>query len=452
MRASRTPEDYPAALHGGPSYFDFSLDAGTAQTAEFIRTLWPDAKEFLKDLVGENSHTLNPEGICKNARRIIQQFASMEFSQSCVSSKTEGYGKHLILDSGGEGPPIFLISHLDTVYPPEEQTAGYAGWDDSHNRIVGPGTYDIKGGTVAMWLLIQCLSRLHPHLFPRFRWILAWNAAEERLCADFSAAVMDLVDYEPLACLVFEGDNRRQEGLEIVVARSGLARYRLSVQGRSTHSGNGHAQGVNAIVRVADLVLEVSALTDYSRNTTVNVGVIRGGVATNRVPDFAEALFEVRYRDRTHYEEVKAKLLALCDSGNLNEGVAGSRCEVSMELLEEIPSWPEEQRNIELAEIWSRAGKSCGHPVAVGCRSGLSDANFFASRFRTLDGLGPRGGNAHSAVKDGPSVRITEFVDQDSFLSKTLVNTLAILELLGSVGLSSSDSNNRLQVYSEGNR
>ena len=406
--------------------------ASEAATAEFIATLWPQAKAFLEELVAENSHTLNPEGVNKNARRIVGQFAPLKFLQSCVSSKTEGYGEHLILDSGGDSSPILLISHLDTVYLPEEQAAGYAGWDDSHNRIVGPGTYDIKGGTVAMWLLIQCLSRLHPQLFSRFRWILAWNAAEEHLCADFSASVMDLVDAEPLACLVFEGDNRRQEGLEIIVARSGLARYRLSVRGRSTHSGNGHAQGVNAILGLSALVQEVSVLTDYSRNTTVNVGVIRGGGETNRVPDFAEAFFEVRYRDQSHYEEVKAALLALCDAGNLHEGLAGSRCEISVELLDEIPSWPDEPRNMELANLWSRAGKSCGNPVSIGCRSGLSDANYFASRVRTLDGLGPRGGNAHSTVKDGLSVRITEFVDQESFLSKTLVNTLAVLELLAS--------------------
>jgi len=424
--------------------------AVTAEASECIAALWPEARVFLRDLVGENSYTLNPDGVRRNARRIVREFASLEFSQSFVSSKTEGYGEHLILDSGGDGPAILLISHLDTVYPPAEEKAAYAGWDDSRNRIVGPGTYDIKGGTVAMWLLIQCLSRLQPQLFSRFRWILAWNAAEERLCADFSAAVINLVDSEPLACLVFEGDNRRQEGLEIVIARSGLVRYRVSVRGRSTHSGNGHAHGVNAILGLSAVVREISALTDYSRNTTVNVGVIQGGSATNRVPDFAEALFEVRYRERNHYEEVKAKLHALCEPGSCSEDIAGTRCEVSMELFDEIPAWPEEQRNLELAEMWSRAGKSCGHPVAVGCRSGLSDANYFASHVRTVDGLGPRGGNAHSTVKDGPSVRITEFVDQDSFLSKTLVNTLAILELLGAADLTASDSIESVEVFRRG--
>lgn len=404
------------------------LDSDHEAFLDTIRELWPAAKDFLKHLVGENSFTLNAEGVRKNADAIILQFASFDFSTLLLPSALSGAGEHLVLDSGGEGVPILLVSHLDTVYPPEEQAAGYPGWDDLNNRILGPGTYDIKGGTVVMWMLLRCLQQHRPDLFSRYRWILAWSADEERLCADFSSEILKLFSSGPLACLVFEGDNRRQTGHEIVCARSGLAQFRFCVHGRSTHSGNSHSKGANAIVRIAGIVREIAELTNYERFTTVNVGIIRGGLTTNRVPDYAEILFEVRYRDQSHFEETRLALEALQDIGEEDH----SRCVVVLETVQEIPAWVEAPGSLALARFWQKAGQSCGHPVTLGMRSGLSDANFFSSHVPTLDGLGPRGGNAHSIVKDGDRLSITEFVDQESFLTKSLINTLAIIDLLES--------------------
>ena len=396
----------------------------------YANTIWPRAVAFLKEIVEINSYTLHATGVRENAKRISHQFASFGFQEHTIPSSLADSGDHLILDSGGEGKSILLISHLDTVYPPSEQLLGYSVWDETKSRIVGPGTYDIKGGTIAIWLLMESLRQFEPELFASFRWIVAWNAAEERLNKDFSGIVKEMLSTPPVACLVFEGDNQRSEGFEIITSRSGMAIYQISVRGRSTHSGNGHAHGVNAILKLSELVCDVASLTNYTRNTTLNVGVITGGDSTNRVPDFAEARLEVRYRDPTHYAEVKAALMALCDAGDLEALLPGSRCEVVVKLLAEIPLWPDEEGGSELAKFWLAAGEFCGQKLTASCRSGLSDANYFASTMRTLDGLGPRGGNPHSVIKTPTTVKITEFVDQSSFAVKNQINTLAVIELM----------------------
>ena len=403
--------------------------AQSQRIAATIQEIWPQACTLLRELVEENSYTLNAEGVRENARRIVARFAPLNFLPQLVPSRRPGTAEHLFLDSGGSGPAILLISHLDTVYLPEEQQAGFSGWDDTQNRVSGPGTYDIKGGTAAIWMLVKCLMEEDPESFSRHRWILGWNASEEMLSADFSEAAREIAGNDLLACLVFEGDNRRQEGLEIITARSGLAHFRIRVKGRSSHSGNSHASGINAIVRLAEIVGQVSVLTDYARHTTVNIGVIRGGVTTNRVPDFAEAMLEIRYRDPSHFAEVKAAITGFSDAGGGIDAPGGARAEVLVEAQGEIPFWPEADSSQKLTELWIRAGKQCGQPVSVGRRSGLSDANYFASHYPTLDGLGPRGGNAHTIVPDGSSVRITEFIDLASLQTKTLVNATAVLEL-----------------------
>jgi len=404
--------------------------AQSNRLAAVIQDIWPQACSLLRELVEENSYTLNAEGVRENARRIVAHFAPFGFRPHLIPSRLPGTAEHLFLDSGGSGPAILLISHLDTVYLPEEQQAGFSGWDDTPNRVSGPGTYDIKGGTVAIWMLVKCLMEEDPESFSRHRWILGWNASEEMLVPDFSEVAREIAGNDLLACLVFEGDNRRQEGLEIITARSGLARFQIRVKGRSSHSGNSHASGINAIVRLAEIVGQVSALTDYGRHTTVNVGVISGGVTTNRVPDFAEAMLEVRYRDSSHFAEVKTTITGFRDDGGGVDTPGGARAEVIIEISDEIPFWPEAAASRELTGLWIRAGKHCGHPVSVGRRSGLSDANYFASHYPTLDGLGPRGGNAHTIVPDGSSVRITEFIDLASLKTKTLVNATAVLELI----------------------
>ena len=41
---------------------------------------------------------------------------------------------------------IALVSHLDTVFPPEEEARNGFHWQPDGDRIYGPGTHDIKGG------------------------------------------------------------------------------------------------------------------------------------------------------------------------------------------------------------------------------------------------------------------------------------------------------------------
>ena len=57
------------------------------------------------------------------------------------------------------------MSHLDTVFPPEEEARNNFRWQPEGDRIFGPGTHDIKGGTVMMWLVLQ--KNLIPELMCR---------------------------------------------------------------------------------------------------------------------------------------------------------------------------------------------------------------------------------------------------------------------------------------------
>lgn len=400
--------------------------------AHQLRQEWPGAQKFLECLVQENSHTLNRPGIEANVRLITHEFARLGFQARRVPSEHQQFAPHLVLDNHASGPTILMVSHLDTVFTSEEQQKGFAGFGGMNGCMVGPGTMDVKGGTVMMWLLMQMLSKMPEIARHDPRWILAWNSSEELLTADFSRTVLQEIPRSTRACLVFEADSRSNSGHEVVVARKGLARWRVEVRGRGAHSGNAHAEGMNAITRLAHILATLDTMTDYERALTLNIGIIGGGTSTNRVPESASAEFEVRYNDLADYEAVRASLLSWNNKGCFDGPLPARCCEVIVQPTSEIHSWSGGEGTDMLAQIWREAGEACDMTVTTGCRGGLSDANHLGPHLPTLDGLGPRGGNAHAMEITAQGFRITEYVEVDSFLTKGLINLLALKELVTS--------------------
>ena len=81
-----------------------------------------------------------------------------------MPSANQAWGDHLVLTRRGRSAKsIALVSHLDTVFPPEEEARNNFHWLVEGDRIFGPGTHDIKGGSVMMWLV---LSALRTHATP----------------------------------------------------------------------------------------------------------------------------------------------------------------------------------------------------------------------------------------------------------------------------------------------
>lgn len=78
----------------------------------------------------------------------------------------------------------------------------------------------------------------------------------------------------------------------------------VEVKGRSAHAGMEPEKGINAIVAAAKAIAALR-LGRLDRETTANVGVIKGGVIRNGVPDAASFLAECR-----SLQHKKAKALA----------------------------------------------------------------------------------------------------------------------------------------------
>jgi glutamate carboxypeptidase len=399
---------------------------------KFFEGRMPAALELLRQMVNQNSFTANRAGVNQVAATTAEAFEPLGFSAERVSSTNLDWGDHLVLTRRGKsGKGIGMISHLDTVFPPEEEARNNFHWLVEGDRIFGPGTHDIKGGSVMMWLVLSALRTLAPETFQAITWTLLWNSSEECFSPDFGELCKQRLGSRALAALVFEAEGRVGQTPLLVLARKGRCSWRVKVNGRGAHAGGRHEYGANAIVQLGHTLDRVAALTDYSRKITFNVGTIRGGTVLNRVPHEAEAEGEFRAFTPEVYEQGKRALFALAGAGEVRSAADGYACEIKVEILTESRPWPRNAGTDKLFELWRGAGAELGLKVLFEERGGLSDGNPLWDFVPTLDGLGPWGENDHCSERSADGKKLPEYVEISSFVPKAALNTAAILKLAG---------------------
>jgi glutamate carboxypeptidase len=408
------------------------------QLYETIQKNLPAYLNLLRKMVAINSFTANPGGVNRLGDLTAGCFAHLGFSAERVQAADLAYGQHLILTrrgrptAGGQPVPVIgLISHLDTVYTATEEEANEFYWRVEGKRIYGPGTCDIKGGTVMIYLVLETLHALFPEAFERVTWMILLNAAEEALVFDFGELCRARLGDNALAALVFEAGDVREKRGRLVVARKGMARYTIHVEGKSAHAGASHENGANAIVQLADVISQVATFTDYERKLTFNVGTIIGGTVINRVPHQAVATVEMRAFTSEVFETGVEQMLALNGYVSVRSANEKYPCRVQVDVDGRWQPWPRNEATNELLALYQAAGQEIGIQVVPEARGGLSDGNLIWNDLPTIDGLGPAGGNAHCSERSADGSKDQEYVLPASYLPKGAWNVLALLKLIG---------------------
>ena len=386
---------------------------------------------ILEEMVSINSWTENREGVRALGEYTADLFAGLGFTPEFVPSRNPLYGSHVILTRKGSGrASISCVSHLDTVFPPGEEQDHNFHFRLEGDRAFGPGTSDIKGGTLVMFMMLESLSHEVPSLFESVNWKLFFDASEETISDDFGTLCLDNMDAGTLACLIFEADGGRIDEFSLVTSRKGRAVFTIESFGRAAHAGSAHKSGANAIVHLCGIIERAAALTDYERGITVNVGMISGGMALNRVPDYAAAQVEMRAHDESVFRESVDAMLSL--AGSDPSGGKSLSCTAKISLDRRVPSWPGNERTDHLFSVWEEAASVAGMRIVPEQRGGLSDGNWLWHRVPAIDGLGPLGGNEHCSGGPGKDRIGQEFVITGSLAPKAALNALALVILLQS--------------------
>lgn len=409
------------------------------ELTEYLNTRLPVYIDLLRQMVEINTFTANSEGVNHLGNLTAAVFNSLGFSPEFVQSSNPNFGKHLFLhgpsrSSGSQAQSsgkstIALVAHLDTVFSPEEERVNDFIFRQEADKIYGPGTVDIKGGTVMAFIVLDAIQKFYPHIFDQLNWLVCLDASEETLSDDFGALCRERIPANALACLIFEGGTPNQAGYPIVTSRKGRAEYLVSVEGRGAHAGNYHKQGANAIVQLADTIKQIASFTDYSQQITFNVGVVNGGSVVNRVPHQAEALVEMRAFSPEIFESGYQKMMSLNGSTSISSH-DGFPCQVFVKTLSRTEPWPRNEQTDRLYKIWGQAAHNMDTRVFPEERGGLSDGNLLWQHLPVLDGLGPSGSNAHCSERSADGSKDQEYALLSSFVPKARLNIGAILRLV----------------------
>lgn len=385
-----------------------------ARFLDYLTPRLPRHLDALRRMVSVNSFTPNAAGVNAVGALTAELFAPLGFAAEFVQAENPAFGRHLFLTRPGtSGREAAFVSHLDTVFPAEEEAAHDFAWREDEGYVSGPGVADIKGGTVVAYMALEALKEVSHEVFDRYSWTVALDACEEQMDGDFAARLRArLPAGRTAAVLVMECGGEKRERL--VVARKGMANFRVVVTGRAAHSGTGFWHGRNAIVEAAGLVPLLAGISDRGRDLTVNVGTVRGGTVTNRVPHECVIEGELRAFDPGVLREAMRKV---------REVVAGFPAEVAF--VGELPPWPVNDGSLGLLSAYQRVGGTLGMRIEEEHRGGLSDGNLLWSHAPTIDGLGPAGGCCHCSRR-GEDGRGQEYAVKGSFARKAAL-TAAVL-------------------------
>ncbi len=200
-------------------------------------------------------------------------------------------------------PPILLNAHLDTVLPCENVNPIVEGDKvrSDGRTILGA---DNKAGVCVLLELLRVLNEDDIQHGPLE---IVFTVAEETGLHGAKHLDYSLISAE----IGFVLDSGPPVNKVIVQAPS-QKNLRAIVRGKSAHAGVSPEKGINAIQLAARAIASMR-LGRIDQETTANIGVIRGGLATNIVPEEVEILGEARSHDPKKLEEQIAHMVSLIE-------------------------------------------------------------------------------------------------------------------------------------------
>jgi tripeptide aminopeptidase len=274
--------------------------------------------------------------------------------------------------SAAGAPPLLLCAHMDTVVPCETVRPVVEGdviRTDGTSVLGG----DDKAGIAA---ILEAVRAVREAGIPHGPIDVLFTVCEEQ--GLLGAKHFDTARLSARRGLVLDCD-----GVNELITRAPAANsVRVTVHGLEAHAGLCPEQGISAIAVAAEAIAAMR-LGRIDGETTANLGVIEGGLATNIVPNRVTVRGETRSRDlasleaqsrhmRRCFEEAAARHAVTVD-GREHRARAEVRIERSYDRLEVA-------EDASIVRLLRDASARIGRPLATRATGVGCDANVFTGR------------------------------------------------------------------------
>lgn len=307
-----------------------------------------------KQLIRFKSMHKNPGEIARCAGFVEDYFKDHDIV--CRRYDHEGVPSVLVVPE--KNPvPVLLMSHIDVVDAPDELFEPV----EKDGRLYGRGSIDDKyAAALSMVLVKEQVGRLRKKGLGQndLSFGVLITGDEEIGGANGARAVLKNVDAK--FGIALDGGSVAT----IVVKEKGIWRLKLIARGKTAHGARPWL-GENAIENLIADYARIKPFFDLPEaadpehwHRTLNFSIVQAGKSENQVPDYAEALFDIRYTETDPLD----RLL-----GEMRAAIGGELVEVSRDPLFIGGDSPFLDLLLEIAE-----------GTGTGCAHGASDARFLS--------------------------------------------------------------------------
>lgn len=342
-----------------------------------------DTKSLLRRLVETESPSHDKTAVDRVGAIVAEE--ARQLGAELERIQNTDTGNHILSRFPSSSPilhpskPILLLCHMDTVFP--LGTLAKMPYREADGKIFGPGTLDMKSG-IAISLAAIEEARRNGMTRP----VTLLCTSDEEIGSHSSRIWIESLARESALVLVLE--SALLDG-SLKTWRKGVGEFWVKTRGRAAHAGGDHEKGRNAIEEMAHQIIAIQKLTDYTKQTTLNVGVIQGGTVSNVVPEECSVQVDVRVMQPGEWERLEVEMK------NLKPVLDGTAIEISGGLNR--PPMPFDERMRVTFEKAKSIAAGIGMELKAGGTGGASDANFVAPLgIPVMDGLGAIGEGYHS--------------------------------------------------------
>lgn len=332
--------------------------------------------ELIKKLVEFKSVKDNPEGL----KRVVD-FAA-DYLKGCGEVKRFEFGGKpslvATLSGAGTNPDILLTGHLDVVEAEADQFLPKIKGE----KMFGRGTADMKGGAAIALVLFKELAKLKGEGRPSLGLMLTTD--EEVGGQDGIGKLVE--KYKCRFAIALEPNHPKEQGqLNITTKHKGTLWLKLKCRGKAAHASRPWL-GENALENLLNIYQEIrkkfAKVEPEMWKPTINLGKISGGDSPNKIPDYAEALLDIRFTEDFDKEKFLQEAKKIC----------GGKAEI--EVIEDGNMLlNKEDAKIKLLQscVEKQTGKKC-LPLQ---EHGASDMRYFSAKGITAVLFGPNGAEYH---------------------------------------------------------
>jgi glutamate carboxypeptidase len=379
-----------------------------AKIQAFLESKKQEQLHFLMQICDQNSYSFNRDGVKKVADMILEHLNGELPSHEI--DKQQKFADHHVLRTNNNNKHIYLVGHMDTVFPPDHPFQSCQIKDDI---LYGPGTGDMKGG---LTVIIYALKALHHiGLLKELPISIILNSDEEA-GSKSSYSLFERERQNALICLVAECAGLNNE---IVISRNGKLGARIQSYGKARHVGSGTHLKSSAILEMAHKIIALEALNNSLPDFSLNIGRIEGGLGPSTIPAQAICYIDMRWKEESHRNIILEKIQHILTKKSQAE------CHSEIEILNSRPAMPFTGVSSEIIDILQQTGKELGQKIPTEHRRGTSDANFFGSiNIPTIDGMGPISDNDHTE---------NEYIKISSLYERTILLAIFLIKYAKSV-------------------